>query len=306
MNAIVTTSKSILNLFKDSLIGWFQSDSATYAAALAYYTIFSLAPLLIISMVIATQLFSRAEVEWRIVTAAANLIGPQTAEFVGDIIKNSQGFLSSSVATGLSIIFLLYGASAVFRQLRHSINAMWGVAVRAETFHQSIFTMLKTYFLSAVAVLAVGFFLLGALLFNAMWAALPTDYYQALLDSIAQFVPVVRYVASPVIFFMVFMLTFKTLPKAKIRWRDIWPGAVLTSFLFWVGGYFVGLYLGNSSWTSLYGAAGSVIAFLLWVYYSTWIFLFGAKFTQLFAERFGEPVVPDKDAMFIELSPPTA
>ncbi|MCB0175894.1 MAG: YihY/virulence factor BrkB family protein [Anaerolineae bacterium] len=299
MKPFLEKSKPIIDLFKDSLVDWFQSDSATYAAALAYYTIFSLAPLLIISVVIATQLFSQAAVEGRIVTAAENLIGTQTALFIEDIIKNSQGFLSSSVATGVSLMFVIFGASSVFRQLRYSINAMWGIVMKSDDLRQSLFSMLKNYLLSALAVLTVGLFLLGALILSALWAALPEYYYQTLLNAVSNFIPLFRYLSSPTIFFVVFIIIFKTMPKATIRWRDVWPGAGLTAFLFWVGSYFVGIYLGNSSWTSLYGAAGSVIAFLLWVYYSTWIFLFGAKFTQLFADRFGVPIEPDRDAMFL-------
>ncbi len=291
--------KAFLDLFKESIIAWFWSDAALHAAALAYYTIFSLAPLLIISIAIATQLFSQAAVEGRIVTAMDNLIGTAGAVVIQDIIKNSQGFISSSVATGISLLFLLYGASAVFRELRRSLNAMWGVAPRGETLHQSLMTLAKTYLLSAAAVLTVGAFVLGALLLNALWAALPAPYYQAVMRYVADFIPLARFLASPLIYVIIFALIFKTIPKASIRWRDVWLGAGVTAFLFWLGSYAVGLYLSYSVWASLYGAAGSLIAFLLWVYYCTWIFLFGAKFTQLYAAKFGEPIVPDADAMFV-------
>ncbi|MCB0166275.1 MAG: YihY/virulence factor BrkB family protein [Anaerolineae bacterium] len=296
---IIMRPKAVLDLFKVSIIAWFWSDAALYAAALAYYTIFSLAPLLIISMVIATQLFSQAAVEGRIVTTIDNVIGSAGAIVVQDIIKNSQGFLSSSVATGISLVFLLYGASSVFRELRRSLNAMWGIAARGESLHQSLITMVKTHLLSAAAVLTVGFFVLGALLLNALWAALPATYFETVMQYVAKVVPMARLIASPIIYVIIFALIFKTLPQASIRWRDVWFGAGVTAVLFWLGGYTVGLYLSYSVWASIYGAAGSLIAFLLWVYYCTWIFLFGAKFTLLYAAKFGKPIVPHADAMFI-------
>jgi membrane protein len=109
--------------------------------------------------------------------------------------------------------------------------------------------------------------------------------------------------ASPVSYIVIFALVFKTIPKAKIRWRDVWPGAVVTAVLFWLGGSLVGIYLGYSVWTSVYGAAGSIIAILLWIYYSAWIFLFGAKFIKLYADKFGAPIIPDEDTTFVVRQP---
>lgn len=295
--------KAVVSLFKESITAWFWSDAALHAAALAYYTIFSLAPLLIISIVIATRVFSQAAVEGRIVTAVDNSIGTAGAIVIQDIIKNSQDLVSSSIATGISLFFLLYGASAVFRELRRSLNTMWGVAPRDETLHQSLITLAKTYLLSAAAVLAVGFFVLGGLLLNALWAALPQPYYEALMRYVADFIPMAQIVASPLMYVIIFALIFKTLPKASIRWRDVWFGAAVTAILFWLGGYTVGIYLSYTAWTSVYGAAGSLIAFLVWVYYCTWLFLFGAKFTQLYAAKFGTSIVPDADATFIGPNP---
>lgn len=291
--------KAVFELFKESITAWFWSDAALHAAALAYYSIFSLAPLLILSIVITTQLFSQAAVEGKIVTTIDNLIGTAGATVIQDIIKNSQGFVSNSVATGVSLLFLLYGASAVFRALRTALNAMWGVAPKAETLQQSLITFAKTYLLSAVAVLVVGFFVLGTLILNTLWVAMPEKYYEARLTYLPEIIPLARLLASPVIYVVVFALIFKTLPKASIRWRDVWPGAAVTALLFWLGGYAVGIYLSYSVWTSVYGAAGSLIALLLWIYYCAWIFLFGAKFTQLYAAKFGLPIVLDADAMFI-------
>ncbi len=291
--------KAILDLVKESIIAWFWSDAALHAAALAYYTLFSLAPLLILSIAIATQVFSQAAVEGRIVTTTENWIGTAGATVIQDIIKNSQNYRPSGVATGISILFLLYGASAVFRQLRNSLNVMWGLAPKADALGQSILTMLKSYLLSAVAVLVVGFLLLGILILTTLWTMMPDQYYEVFITTLGEFIPLIRILVSPLVYVVIFAIIFKTLPKAKIRWRDVWAGAAVTALLFWMGSYAVGLYLGYSVWTSVYGAAGSVIALLLWVYYSAWIFLFGAKFTHLYADKFGRPIVPDRDATFV-------
>jgi membrane protein len=290
----------IVDLVRESFIGWSRNEATLHAAALAYYTIFSLAPLLIISIGIATQVFSQAAVEGRIVKALDNVVGSEAAVVVEEIIKNSHYLLPNSLATGLTLLFLLYGSSSMFRQIRYSLNAMWGVTARAETVQESLITMAKNYLLSATAVLIVGLVVLASLLMNAVWTAVPEPYLQALLPNFEELVPLIRFIASPVMFMVVFVIVFKTMPKAKIRWRDTWLGSAVTALLFWLGSYLIGLYLSYSVWTSIYGAASSLIAFLIWIYYSAWIFLFGAKFTQVYANKVGRPIVPDADAMFIE------
>jgi membrane protein len=289
----------IVDLVRESFIGWSRNEATLHAAALAYYTIFSLAPLLIISIGIATQVFSQAAVEGRIVKALDNVVGSEAAVVVEEIIKNSRYLLPNSLATGITLLFLLYGSSSMFRQIRYSLNAMWGVTARAETVQESLITMAKNYLLSATAVLIVGLVVLASLLMNTIWTAVPQPYLQALLPNFEELVPLIRFIASPVMFMVIFVIVFKTMPKAKIRWRDTWLGSAVTALLFWLGSYLIGLYLSYSVWTSIYGAASSLIAFLIWIYYSAWIFLFGAKFTQLYANKFGRPIVPDADAMFV-------
>lgn len=290
--------KRIFDLFQESIVGWFGSDAALHAAALAYYTIFSLAPLLILSLAIATKFFTQAAVEGEIVTAIEQTVGEPVAIVIQDIIVNSGNITSGGIAPIITILILLYGASTVFHQLRNSLNAMWGIVPKADSVPQNLIAILKARLLSASAVLMVGGLLLVSLLLNTLWTAIPQEYTEGWLDNIEGFEPLLQLVASPLIFMLIFAVIFKTLPKAKIRWRDVWPGAAVTALLFWLGSYLVGLYLGYSTWTSVYGAAGSLIAFLIWVYYSTWIFLFGAKFTQVYAYKFGRPIVPDADARF--------
>ena len=292
----------VLKLFKESFIRWYQNEAMLHAAALAYYTIFSLAPLLIISIAIATQVFSQAAAEGKIAAAIDGYLGTEAANVVQDIIKNSRHLLPGSFATGITILFVLYGASSVFRQMQYSLNAMWGITPKAETVHQSLTVIVKEFSLAVAAILTVGFILLSSLLLNTLWTAVPQEYLHQLFPNLADLNTLFRFGASPLVFMVIFAIIFKTFPKAKIRWRDVWLGAAVTALLFWLGGYLIGLYLAYSAWTSIYGAAGSVIALLLWVYYSAWIFLFGAVFTQLYANAFGTPVVPDKDAKFVATS----
>jgi membrane protein len=163
--------------------------------------------------------------------------------------------------------------------------------------------MAKNYLLSAVAVLIVGLVVLGSLLINALWLAVPEQYLRRLLPNYDALKPLFQFLASPLIFMVIIALIFKWLPRAKIRWRDVWPGAAVTALLFWIGSFSVGLYLSYSNWTSIFGAASSLIALLLWVYYSAWIFLLGAKFTQIYTNKYGVPIAPRKDARFAALSP---
>jgi membrane protein len=293
---------NVFDLVKESFMGWWWSEAGLHAAALAYYTIFSLAPLLIISIAMATRLFSQAAVEGKIVTALEGNIGHEAAVVVQEIIKNSQALSHSGFTTIITALFLLYGASGMFRQLQHSLNTMWGIVPKAETIHQSLIITAKNYLLSAVAVLSVGLVVLGSLFINALWLAVPEQYLRTVLPNYDDLAPLARLIASPLLFMMIIAVIFKALPRARIRWRDVGPGAAVTALLFWIGSYLIGLYLSYSTWTSIFGAASSLIALLVWVYYSAWIFLLGAKFTQVYSNKYGVPIAPSKDAKFAAIS----
>jgi membrane protein len=295
--------KDIFGLVKDSFIDWSQSEASLHAAALAYYTIFSLAPLLIISIAIASRWFSQAAVEGKIVTALQGIIGHEAAVVVEEIIANSHTLSQSGFTTIITALFLLYGASSMFRQLQHSLNTMWGIVPKTDTVPQGLITMAKNYLLSAVAVLLVGLLVLGSLLISTVWLAVPEQYLRKWLPNFDDLALLVQFIALPIIFMLIFAVIFKWLPRAKIRWRDVWPGAAVTALLFWIGNYFIGLYLSVSTWTSIFGAASSLIALLVWAYYSSWIFLLGAKFTQVYTNKYGVPIMPRKDAKFAAISP---
>jgi membrane protein len=284
-------------LIRETISGWLADDAFLHAAALAFYTIFSLAPLLIITLSIATQAVPSDEVEWRIVTGVEKQAGEEAAALVKDIIVNYQSSMSRNVAAGLGILVLLFGASTVFIQLRESLNAMWGLVPRTTTVRQSLVQTVVQRVVGAILALGVGYVLVAAMVINAVWAAVSTDLLGGFLAYFQILVPFLRVWTVPLVYTAIFTLLFKFMPQAHIRWRDVWLGALLTAVFFWAGGYFIGLYVARSIVTSFYGAASSLVVLLMWVYYSVLIILLGARFTYVYAQRRGRPIVPDANMM---------
>jgi membrane protein len=284
--------KAIFELFREAVTGWMRSNAAVHASSIAYYTIFSLAPLLILSISIASTVYVEEDVEWRLVAGIEKRAGAPAASYVKDVIVNIQTEEAARLARGVSILFLIWGSSAMFLQLQLSINEMWDIVPKTEAVRHGLVAVVVARLLSALVVLFIGYLLLIALTVSTLWSLAPVSRLRDWAEAMDALVPFVRLLTSPVINTVVFVLVFKLLPQAKIRWRDTWVGAFLTSLLFWLGNYAIGYYLANGMVTSLYSAAGSVMVFLLWVYYLAWILLFGAKFTQVYADKFGEPIVP--------------
>jgi membrane protein len=289
--------KRIFFFIWQSLTGWFAQNPFLYAASLAYYTLFSLAPLLVIAMAVANLVFAQATIERAILRAIQPYVGPTATTAIAELIQNSQDWQSSRLTSVVGIALTIYGASMMFWQLRLALNAMWGVVIKAETVRQSLISSLKSYLLAFSAVIIVGLILLVSLILTVVWVAIPRQLLLQLIPNYTSFEPWLNLLASPLVLTALFFVIFKTVPKAKIRWRDVWPGAVLTAVLFWLGSYIIGLYLSMSQWASVFGTASSFIALLLWVYYSALILLFGAKFTQVYANMFGRPLIPDSDAI---------
>jgi len=281
----------MFDLTKESLKGLNPNEVPVLAAALAFYALLSLAPLITISIAIAGLVFNQAAVEGGIVTATAEFIGEPAAVYVQDIIRNSFSTTTGGLLAVVSFVFLLFAASTVFWQLRISLNMVWGLMPTSEQSSQNYRETIKDRQLSVVAALAVGFLLLGAMLFNALAATIFLRPIQNLLAGFEWIAWLLSLVVAPAMYLVIFAAIFKLLPNAKIKWRDVWPGAAVTAGLFWIGSYLIWLYLARSGVASIYGAAGSIIVFLLWIYASAWIFLFGAKFTQVYANKYGTPIV---------------
>ena len=289
--------RRLFTIFKETVFGWSSNDAMLHAAGIAFYTIFSLTPLVVISVNIAGQVFDPGTVEWRIVAGVEKRAGEPAAAFIQDIILGPADAMSSQVATGIGLILLIYAASSAILQLQASLEAMWGIVPRTDTVRQSVLSIVFSRVVSGAVVLAIGYFVLSSLVISTLWSA----GLQAAVDTAAPWLgrlePALRTWTSPLLYWALFALVFKALPRATIRWRDVLPGAALTALLYWFGNYLISQYLAYSLFSSIYGAASSVMVFLLWVYYSALIILFGAKFTQVFAQRIGVPMVPDRRMM---------
>jgi membrane protein len=282
-----------ISFLKDILNQWLEDEPFSLAAALSYYTLFSLAPLLIIAIAVAGFVFGREAAENQVVETLRGLVGQESAKAIQAIIAEA-GYRprAGAFSTALGITMLLIGAGGVVGQLQLSLNRIWRVAAKPG---QSIWGFIRQRFISFAMVLATGFLLLVSLMVSALLSAVAT-LVSGLFGNIAIFSQVLDIAMSLLFVTLLFALIYKYLPDARIAWRDVWIGAALTSCLFTVGKVLIGLYLGSSGVSSVYGAAGSLITVLLWVYYSALIFFLGAEFTQVYALRFGSGVVPEASA----------
>ena len=279
--------KGLWSLVKDSVVQWSEDNPFQSAAALAYYTLFSMAPLLLIAIAVAGLVFGREASQNQIIGAIEDLAGIQIARAIEAIVESAgQRPDSGFFATAIGMIFLLLGAGGVVGQLQHSLNTIWRVVPKSG---RGIMGFLQDRLLSYAMVLSVGFLLLVSLVISAVLTAvsgivggyLPIDAATAhILDLVVSFAFIT----------LLFAVIYKFVPEVRIAWRDVWIGAATTSLLFSVGKFLIGFYLGHSTVTSIYGAAGSLVTFLLWVYYSSLMFFFGAELTQVYATRYGSKV----------------
>ncbi|MGZ3388023.1 MAG: YhjD/YihY/BrkB family envelope integrity protein [Isosphaeraceae bacterium] len=279
-------------LLRTTASEWMEDKVPRLGAALAFYSVLSIAPLLIIAIAIAALAFGEEAARGQLVGQMRGMVGPEGADAIQEMIKNARKPATGTVAALLGVVTLLFGASGVFGQLQDAINTIWEVQPKPG---RGVLAMLKDRFLSFAMVLGTGFLLLVSLVLSAALAA-----FFALAGALAPGLGAVLQVANILVSFTVvavlFALIFKLLPDAKIAWRDVWVGAVLTTVLFLVGKALIGLYLGRSGYGSAYGAAGSLVVLLVWIYYSAQILFFGAEFTQVYANRYGSRIEPAADA----------
>ena len=286
--------KAILDLLKETFSEWSKDKASRLSAALAYYTVFSLAPLLIIVIAIAGAVFGEEAARGEIVGQIQGLVGRDGAEFIETAIENANKPATGRFASIISIVVLLFGASGVFAELQDALNTVWEVQAKPE---RGLINVIRNRFLSFTMVLGVGFLLLVSLVASAALAA-TVNFFGHLLPPGLDFVwQLVNFIFAFGVTTVLFGLIYKVLPDVKIGWSDVWIGAAITSLLFSIGRYLLGQYLGNSSFSSTYGAAGSLVVVLAWVYYAAQILFFGAEFTQVYARRYGSQIVPDKNAI---------
>ena len=288
--------KSIFRLLKEAFQGWQKDKVSILAAALAYYTVFSIAPLLVIAIAIAGAVFGEEAARGEIVAQIDYLVGQQGAEAIETAIANANQPKLSSVASIISIVVLFVGASGVFAQLQTALNTVWNVEAKPNA---GIWEFIRKRLLSFGMVLSIGFLLLVSLMISTALAAI-SNLDISLFSDFALLWRILNFVISFSLITLLFALIYKYLPDVRIRWKDVWVGATITALLFIFGKYLIGLYLGKSSLGSAYGAAGSLIVFLAWVFYSAQILLFGAELTQVYTRRYGSKIRPNSHAVMID------
>ena len=288
--------KSIFRLLKEAFTEWQKDKASILAAALAYYTVFSITPLLVIAISIAGSVFGQEAAQGEIVQQINQLVGQQGAEAIETAIANADRPQLGSIASIISLILLFVGASGVFAQLQQALNTVWNVKAKPD---EGIWGFIRKRLLSFGMVLAIGFLLLVSLIISAMLSGIGKLQVN-LLPGFTSIWQVANFALSFGSIALLFALIYKLLPDVEIRWKDVVVGSVITALLFTVGKFLIGLYLGRGSLGSAYGAAGSLVVFLAWVFYSAQILLFGAELTQVYARRYGEKIRPDSHAEFSE------
>ncbi len=283
----------IWQVFKSTCIQWWKDDTFRFAASLAFYTIFSLAPVLLIAVGVASLFLARESATQRIVAEMQRMIGPNGAHAVKQVIDASSGFGKSLSAIIIGVITFLLGATAVFAELQTALNKVWGV--KAEAKRGVILKLLLDRFRSFAIALGVGFLLLVSLVISAVLSALQ-DYLNDWMPGMPALWQALNIGASFLLVTLLFAMIYKYLPDVKIIWKHVWIGAAVTAALFTAGKYIISIYLGQTAVGSAFGAAGSFAVLLIWIYYSALICFFGAEFTQVYARRYGKGIMPEEHA----------
>jgi membrane protein len=283
---------TVIDFLRDSAQDWGRANGSMLAAGLAYYTIFSLAPLLVIIVNVAGLVLGPSAAEGMLVDQIGGVVTPQVAETIENAIENLNEANHRGVSTVISAVITLIGASMMFVQLKRAINFLWGLAPEPG---QGLFMTLRTQLLSFGMVIFMGVLTLVVMGLSAMLLG-AMHYLQSLAPGLEDFLPQINFGPLFLVFLGLFLITFKYLPDAHIVWKDVWLGASITALLFTVGEFLIGAYLGMANLGSTFGAASSMVLILFWIYYSMQIILFGAKLTQKYADRFGSGITPSQKA----------
>lgn len=270
-------------LTRDAVLAWFSDFAPSMGAALAYYTIFSLAPMLVIVIAIAGFFFGQEAAQGEIVMQLRDIVGTTAASAIEGLLKSASEPGQGIIAATLGIVTLVIGATAVFAELQSALDRIWKIPPDNKG---GIVGVLRKRLLSFGMVMGLGFMLLISLVLSAILAALG-KWWSSMLGGWTIVLEALNISVSFAVVTGLFAMIYKFMPRASIPWRDVWVGAIVTALLFTIGKFLIGLYLGKASIGSSFGAAGSLVVLLAWVYYSAQIFLFGAEFTRVFALRYG-------------------
>ena len=283
---LALTPSALWWVLKRALVGWWNDNVPRLGASLAYYTLFALSPVLLVATGIAGLVFGPEAVRGEIVGQIQGLVGRQGAEAVQSMLESASRPSTSIPATIVGLVTFFLGATGAFLELQTALNAIWRVKPRPGT---NVRDFLVQRLISFGLVVGVGFLLLVSLLVSAALAAL-SRYLGHIFPALTAFWEAANVLVSLFVITLLFAMIYKILPDVRLRWRDVWIGALVTAGFFSVGKQLIGLYLGTSSVASSFGAAGSVVVLLVWVYYSAQVVLLGAEFTRYYVERFrGQP-----------------
>ena len=286
------------SLLKQTFNEWLEDKAPQLGAALAYYTVFSLAPLILVLLAIVGVIF-RADPAgaWdKITQQMSYFLDPSAVQVVQNIAQKASQPGKSTIATIIGVALALFGASGVFGQLQDALNTIWGVKAKPGT---GIWGFLRSRFLSFAMIGGICFLLLVSLTLESLLKGF-SHYIQSVLPGGIVVAMTVYVIFDFAVVVLLFAMIFKFLPDVNIQWRDVWIGAIITAIFFGIGKWLLGFYLGSGTAGSAYGAASSLITLLLWVYYSSQILLFGAEFTQVYAQRAGRAFKPSEYAVRIE------
>ena len=276
--------RRFLAFLREVIDEWQRDAALTLGAALAYYTLFAMAPLLVLVIAVAGLALGRAAAQGEIVAQIGHLMGPEGARAIEEMIVRASAPASGITASVVSVATMILGASGVFGQLQSSLNQIFGAVPRPKRgWLQGVILQRLSHF---GMIVAIGFLLLVSLVLSAVVAALH-DMLQTHVPQLAAVLPTLNFVLSLVVVTGLFAMIYKVLPDVRLAWRDVWLGAVVTALLFTVGKSVIGFWLGRAGTTSVYGAAGSLVLVLLWIYYSSQILFLGAEFTEVYSRRYG-------------------
>jgi membrane protein len=286
--------KNIFAVFKSAFKEWVDKDPFRESAAIAYYSIFSLPGLLVVVITLAGYFFGHDSVDTHISRQIENTFGADTASQIQDMITKASYIKNSVWATVLGVITIIVGATGVFVQFQKSLNTIW--EVKADKSKSGIWMLIKVRLFSFGIIVAVAFILIASLVVSTLLSAFGDWLSGHFHDSFSTTLQVLNFILSFVILALLFALMFKYFPDAKIKWRDVWIGSLVTAFLFDVAKFGLGLYFGKAHPGTGYGAAGSIVLILLWVSYSSMIVFYGAEFTRAFANMYSGKVRPSEIA----------
>jgi membrane protein len=268
-----------------------------YSASLSYYTIFSLAPMLIIIITLCGFVLGKEAMQGEIFGQIKSLVGNDAAIQIQDTLKNIHLSKNTPIATIIGVITLAIGATGIFTEIQDSLNKIWGLQVKRTS---GLWKIILTRLLSFSLVLSLGFVLMVSLILNAIILALGNRLNHFFSGISYTLIPVIENAISFIVTTILFAAIFKILPDAKIKWKEVIVGAIITSLLFLLGKFLIGYYLSTSKLTTMYGAAGSIIIILSWAYYSSVILYLGAEFTKVYALRYGKKIPPNDYSVWVK------